>query len=251
MLDRKAALPLYSQLESLIQAKILAGEWLPGDQIPTESVLCEKYQVSRITVRRAIADLEQGGFLERYPGRGTFIARPRFEQRIPYLTGFTQDMNARSKHPGSRILQFELVEAPQPARHELLSNDGQPVIILKRLRLADNEPVAVEKSYLSYDLCRPVLDVNFEDCSLYAALHDLCGIVPTRAMQSWEAIRCPKEEARVLGISKGDPVLHIYRTTYNQDSQPFEWVESHYRGDKYIFQAELYNLRKEEKTLLT
>lgn len=83
-------------------------------------------------------------------------------------------------------------------------------ILLKRLRLADNEPLAVEKAYLSYRLCMPTLEEEFQDRSLYAVLIDKCAIIPTRAIRLWEATACPKEESRLLSISRGDLVLYIY-----------------------------------------
>lgn len=241
MLDPKNRLPLYIQLANLIRAKVQDGAWVPGEQIPTESELCDQYQVSRITVRQAVAELAQEGYLERYPGRGTFVAEPRIEQRISRLTGFTQDMETRGKRPGARVLQFEIVEPPSALSWAYRLRDEEKVILLKRLRLADGEPLAVEMSYLSYNLCAAVLNGNFEDRSLYAVLEETCNIIPSRAGQQWTAVACPKEEARLLNIPRGAPVLHIYRTTYNQNDQPFEWVESYYRGDKYIFQAEMHN----------
>ncbi len=243
-LDRKTRLPLYVQIESLIQSKIQEREWLPGEQIPTETELCDLYQVSRITVRRAIAELVQRDYLVRYPGRGTFVAEPRIEQRISRLTGFTQDMEARGKKPGARVLQFETIEMPALA-WAFHHTSVETAILLKRLRLADGEPLAVEKAYLSYPLCHLLLDENIHNRSLYELLRKKCNLIPTRAIQQWSAMACPKEEAVLLGVARGAPVLHIYRTTYNQDDEPFEWVESHYRGDKYMFQAELFHTREE------
>jgi GntR family transcriptional regulator len=221
--DRSTRLPLYVQIERLLQARIEAGAWRPGEQIPTEAELCELYQVSRITVRRAIAELVQRDYLARYPGRGTFVAGPRIEQRISRLTGFTQDMEARGKQPGARVLQFEVVEMPPLPWAFHLSGTGQ-AILLKRLRLADGEPLAVEKAYLFYDLCRAIQNENIHNRSLYELLRKKCGLVPTRAVQQWSAVACPKEEAALLGVARGAPALHIYRTTFDQDDRPFEWV---------------------------
>ena len=241
MLNPKNHLPLYIQLANLIRAKMQESAWVPGEQIPTENELCDQYQVSRITVRQAVAELVQEGYLERYPGRGTFVTEPRIEQRISRLTGFTQDMEARGKHPGAKVLQFEIVKPPfiLPWAHRL--RDEENLILLKRLRLADGEPLAVEISHLSYSLCAGILEENLEDRSLYALLEETCDIIPSRAGQQWTAVACPMEEAKLLHIRRGAPVLHIYRSTYNQHDQPFEWVESYYRGDKYIFQAEMHN----------
>jgi GntR family transcriptional regulator len=239
LLDTKTRLPFYAQIADRIRAKVQSGDWLPREQIPTEADLCEQYQVSRITVRRAIAELVQEGYLVRYAGRGTFVAEPRLEQRISHLTSFTQDMEARGMRSGARVLKFEVVEPPSAVPWAFPLCDTKKVILLRRLRLADGEPLALENSYLCWDLCASLLEEDLQERSLYALLIRKCKIIPSRAVQQWTAIACPKEEARLLGILKGQPVLHIYRTTFSQDDLPFEWVESYYRGDKYSFQAEM------------
>jgi len=239
LLDKTTRVPFYAQIADRIRAKVQGGDWLPGEQIPPETELCEQYQVSRITVRRAIAELVQEGFLVRYAGRGTFVAEPRLEHRISHLTSFTQDMEGRGMRPGARVLKFEVLDPPPNLHWAFAPRAVKKVILLRRLRLADGEPVALENSYLLWDLCAPLLEDDLRDASLYAALIRKCKIIPSRAIQQWTAIACPKEEARLLGIAKGQPVLHIYRTTFSQDDLPFEWVESYYRGDKYSFQAEL------------
>jgi DNA-binding GntR family transcriptional regulator len=119
---------------------------------------------------------------------------------------------------------------------------GDQVILLKRLRLADGEPVAVETDYLPAALCHGLLKEKLAGRSLYDVLTKNYNIVPTRAEQEIEAMACPAAEAKLLNIHKGSPVLHIHRTTFNRDGRPFEQVESFYRGDKYIFHAELHNL---------
>jgi GntR family transcriptional regulator len=239
LLDTKTRLPFYAQIADQLRAKVQSGEWLPRQQIPPEADLCEQFQVSRITVRRAIAELVQEGYLVRYAGRGTFVAEPRLEHHISHLTSFTQDMKARGMRPGTKILKFEVVEPPPNLQGAFILREAKKVILLCRLRLANGEPLALENSYLFYDLCAPVLDEDLQNDSLYSLLVRKCGLIPSRAIQQWTAIACPKEEARLLGITKGQPVLHIYRTTFSQGDLPFEWVESYYRGDKYSFQAEL------------
>ena len=238
-LDTRTRLPFYAQIAERLRARVQSGEWLPRQQIPTEVDLCALYQVSRITVRRAIAELVQEGYLVRYAGRGTFVAEPRLEQRISRLTSFTQEMEARGKRSGAQVLQFEVVAPPPSLPWAIARYDGDKAILLRRLRLADDEPLALENSYLHWELCAPLLDVDLHNQSLYSLLIQKCRIIPARAVQRWTAIACPKDEARLLGIARGQPVLHIYRTTFSQDDQPFEWVESFYRGDKYSFQAEM------------
>jgi len=230
--------PLYYQLKSLIEERIESGQWPPGAQLPSERELCDQFKISRITVRQAIAELVVEGRLTRAHGRGTFVAS-RVEQRLSHLTGFTQDMQARKQQPGSRVLQLETVPAPPPVARSLRLQAAEPVVLLKRLRLADGEPMAVETAYLPDHLCHDLLKEKFEDRSLYKLLKEKFDIVSARAEQQLRSVACPATEAKLLGIRTGSPVLHIYRTTFNRENLPFEHVESFYRGDKYVFYAEL------------
>lgn len=238
-LSRKSRQPLYDQLKAILEAKIDSGAWKPDAQLPSERELCEQYQVSRITVRQAIKELEVEGRLERRHGRGTFVARPRVEQRLARLTGFTQDMLARSQQPGATVLQLDCLPAPLTVARILHLRANEPVVVLRRLRLASGEPMAVETAYLPDRLVHDLVTENMENRSLYKLLREKFDIIPSRAEQRMQAMACPAAEARLLGIRRNSPVLHIYRTTFDQKDRPFEYVESLYRGDKYVFHAEL------------
>lgn len=240
VLDKQHPTPLYCQLKEVILSRIESGQWQPGMQLPSERELCEQFRISRITVRQALAELEMEGRLVRDQGRGTFIAPPRIAQHLTRLTGFTQDMQARGQKPGSVVLRLALTRATAPVAHRLrLDAQHRNVIVLQRLRMASGEPVAVETAHLSEKLCRGILNEDLSNQSLYQLLAQKYHVTPTRAEQQLEAVPCPTGEAKLLGIAKGRPVLRLYRTTYSQNDDPFETVESYYRGDKYVFYAEL------------
>ncbi len=239
LLSKQSKVPLYYQLKGIISEQIDSGEWRPGAQVPSERELCEQFKISRITVRQALTELTVEGRLIREHGRGTFVAPPRIQQTLTRLTGFSQDMLARGQRPGARVLQLEQVPAgPAVARALGLSPDD-PTVMLKRLRLANDEPLAVETAYLPAWRCRALLEATFADQSLYQLLAERFDIVPLRAEQQLKAVGCPAAEARLLGVRRNSPVMQIYRTTFDRDDAPFEWVESYYRGDKYVFHAEL------------
>jgi GntR family transcriptional regulator len=240
-LDKHSHLPLHQQLKATIEDCILSGEWLPGTRVPSERELCELYQISRITVRQALSALVMEGRLIRTQGRGTFVASPRIEQRLTQLTGFTQDMHARGKRPSSRVLEAESIAAPPNVARALKIKIGENVIMLKRLRLADKEPVAIETAYLPEARCPDLLLLTEQLAthSLYDLLTKKYNLRPVRAVQQMEAIACPAAEAKLLRTRKGTPVLHIHRTTCDREGKPFELVESFYRGDRYTFYAEL------------
>lgn len=241
MFNTNTFVPLYYQLKLHIESQIRSGTWQPGDQVPSESVLGEKFHVSRTTVRQALGELVNQGLLTRVQGKGTFVAHPRIRQRLTRLTGFTEDFQARLMKPASQLLRQGNEPAPARVASALRITEGTPVIILERLRLADELPMAVEIAHLREDLFPSFNAEEFPGGSLYTYLAEKFNTIPTIAHQDMEAIGCPRTKARLLEISKGGPVLHIYRTTFDQSGRPFEQVESFYRGDRYVFQAELTN----------
>ena len=196
MLGKHNPLPLYLQLKAVIEDRIASGDWLPGTQLPSERELCEQFKISRITVRQAITDLVTEGRLIRTQGRGTFVASPRIEQRLSNLTGFTQDMQARGQRPGSKVIQLETALALPNIARALQLKPGDCVVVLKRLRLADGEPVAVETGYFPDAVCHNLINEQLDGRSLYDTLRKSYNIQPTRAEQQLAAIACPAAEAR-------------------------------------------------------
>jgi GntR family transcriptional regulator len=239
VLDRYSPIPLHYQLRTAIDARIDSGEWAPESQVPSERDLCEQFQVSRITVRQALSQLVNEGRLVRVRGRGTFVAQSPFKKCLLPLVGFTQDMLARGQKPGARVLKFE-VAAPSPnVARALQIGDDEGVIVLKRLRLANDQPMAVETVHLPERFCPGLLRENLEDQSLYSLLRGRYSIRPTRALQQWQAVACPSIDAKLLGVRSRSPVLQIRRVTFEAEGRPFEYLESYFRGDRYIFYAEL------------
>jgi GntR family transcriptional regulator len=117
------------------------------------------------------------------------------------------------------------------------------VVLLKRLRLANDEPLALETACLPSRLCSPLLEEDLEDRSLYEILLTRFNLTLAWAEQRLEAMACPPAVAEVLGIGRGTPVMHTIRTTYSHDETPFEYTEAFYRGDKHFFRIELRNDR--------
>jgi GntR family transcriptional regulator len=241
MFDTNTIIPLYYQLKLHIESQIRSGIWQPGDQVPSESVLGEKFHVSRTTVRQALGELVNQGLLTRVQGKGTFVAHPRIRQRLNRLTGFTEDFQARFMKPASQILRHGKEPAGSRVAAALRITEGTAVIVLERLRLANDLPMAVEISHLREDLFPSFNAEEFPGGSLYTYLAEKFNTIATTAHQDIEAIGCPPVQAHLLGIPKNGPVLYMNRTTFDQSSRPFEQVESFYRGDRYVFQAELKN----------
>jgi len=238
MVVRKHPLPLYYQLMQELRQRIEGGTWKPGDLIPSERELSETYGISRMTVRQALTELVNDGLLRRDQGRGTFVAKAKIRKQLSRLTSFTEDMRARGRQPRAQVLRAEMVPARPKVANMLQIDVEQQVALVERLRSADDEPVGIECSHLSFKGCEAILREDLSG-SLYRLLGELFGLAPTRAQEEIEAGPCGSREAQILGIQHNEPVLVIRRRTLDQDQHPFEYVESVYRGDNYVFSAEL------------
>jgi len=228
-------LPRYYQLKEIIRERIIGGDWPPGSLIPSERELCEQYGISRMTARRSISELAHEGLLYREQGKGTYVGRPKIAQQLLRLTGFTEDMQARERRPGAKVLSAEMWPADEAAAERLRIKVGQPIYRLRRLRLADSEPLALETSCISFIGCERLLDNNLERDSLYQLLATTFDMPPLEAEQELEADLAGEEESRLLDVPIGSPVLRTRRVTTTRRNQPVEFATSVYRGDKYRF----------------
>ncbi len=209
-----------------------------GTALPTERCLAVDFDTSRTTVRQALQELVVEGRLDRQQGRGTFVAQPKLAQTLR-LTSYTEDMRAQGFEPSSQLLNLTTVRADEVVADRLSVPLGARVRCLERLRLANGEPMAVERSHLEAarfpDLRRHVTRHG----SLYAALKQEYGIEPVEAEETIETGVASPTEAALLGSDVGLPVLLLSRRTFGPGGVPFEWVRSVYRGDRYKFVARL------------
>ena len=240
-MDKSGTIPIYSQVKEFVREKIEAGVWPPGSLIPSERDFCEQFGISRMTVRQALGELVSEGLVVREKGKGTFVALPRLRQRLTRLSGFSDDMHARGKQPGARLLSIRRVPAKPSAARALGILPHEDIVVIERLRLADSEPLAVEASHLHFVGMEGLMGRD-HIASLYQVLSDEFGVQPTRAEQEIEASGATAREEDLLRLERGAPVLRTRRTTYDAHGRSFEYAEAVYRGDRYTFFAELSNV---------
>lgn len=238
VIDKNSPLPLYYQLEEHIKQTIQAEELLPGDALPSERELSENFQISRMTVRQAITNLVNKGFLFREKGKGTFVSNQKFEQNLQGLTSFTEDMKARQLVPGNKLLHFEIFPAEQEIKERLSLEEDELIYKIRRLRLANDEPIALETSYLPVKLI-PGLTPDILEKSLYTYIEDELNLKIGHATQTVEAAVVNEEDIKHLNIKKGVPVLLIERETVLENGTPLEIVKSSYRADRYKFKIDI------------
>src|SRR5215469_6184395 len=140
-IDSHSPVPLYAQLESILAAEIAAGRFPPGDQLPKEEELVERYAVSRTTVRQTIQNLVRRGLIEIRRGKGTFVLEPKITQELTELSGFVEDMHSLGRHASAQLLGKETVPAEESVARHLAIKSGTPVVHIQRVRLADNSPL--------------------------------------------------------------------------------------------------------------
>ena len=195
--------------------------------------------VSRMTLRHALLDLTAAGTLYTRTGKGTYVAERKIEQPLLRLSGFTQDMVARGMRPASRVLSKSLLPAPFELAQTLGIEPGSEIVELRRLRLADDHPVAIESAHLSHAVCPGLLDRDLSDVSLYDVLRSLYGITLGSARQTIEASQPVAEERLLLELPARVPVLRIHRLTSDSTGRVIEFVRAVYRGDRYQLNVEL------------
>lgn len=222
--------PKYRKLTEALRRRINA---MPvGSAVSSERDLAAEFEVSRMTARRALLELVDEGLLERHVGRGTFVAVPRMNVHLS-LRSFTEDMIARGKKPGSVVLRFEETNADLDSAFP----DETPLVVVHRVRTAEELPVAMEYSHLDAEMV-PGLCVSDAEGSLYEVFRGRYGIRFTNGEQSIVAQECPESIGHFLGVAENSPVLRMDRVAYVGD-RLIEHTRSWYRGDIYQLKATL------------
>jgi GntR family transcriptional regulator len=196
----------------------------------------EQYNLSRPTIRQAIDLLERQGYLYRIHGKGTFVSPPKLQKGMLELTSFSEDMRNRGLEPGQVFLDFGFVAPNSKVAAKLGLGDSARVLRIKRIRLGNDEPIGLQDSYLALEEDQVITREEIEQKgSIYAILQQKFGIYPTEADETLEVTLASPEEAELLQIPVGSPLLLNERTLWSQDRKAIEFVSILYRGDRYKY----------------
>jgi len=238
-LDRKSPIPLYYQVKQNLLEKLEDGTWKPGDLVPSEQELQETYGVSRITVRQALSELTNEGRFKRHRGQGTFVANKQLVHNPSKRISITELMREQGIEPVWKIRQRDYV-TPLPNISEALGiRSNSKVYYVDFLLSADKEPIGRHLTYLT----KPVADtgnvasLSDDDLSsFFRALPNREGIQINRTIKS---VPASSDEARLLKVRTGFPILSIEVTYSDADGSPIEHLRANYRGDRFQFQLDI------------
>jgi GntR family transcriptional regulator len=231
MINRNIPIPLYYQLLRIVKESIENGELKTGDSLPTEMEMMQKYKLSRATVRQAILQLVNEGYLRRIKSKGTFVNLvPEKSRFIGSLKGFAQEMRRKGIAFSTEVLDCRVLPAPHKVSEKLQIASGEPVFYLKRLRFVKDEPVLIADGYVPARLCPGIEKEDFERQSFYDVLERIYGIVLHHGCREFEPVMPQTEEMKLLRVSRNAPVLFIESTVYTEENMPVEYVEIRIKG---------------------
>ena len=230
--------PKYYALKKALIAKIDNEEYGPGEMIPSESRLIEYYQLSRITVRKAIDELVNEGYLYKVQGKGTYVKGNTYNQNLYSIASGTEDVLKQGMVPSKRLIEASSMFPDSKRCRALNITKEDRVFCLKRVQLADQEELNYTITYIPEKLVPGIDSHDFSKESLYDVLEHVYGIKITKATRTFEAILATEEAAEYLHISEGMPVILFECVTYgkvNGSELPVETFKCYYRTDKWKF----------------
>jgi GntR family transcriptional regulator len=233
-IDPNSSTPLYLQIKEYLYNQIKQSAFPKGSRLPSERDLSLMLGVSRMTVRQALQALVQEEIIYPRTSKGYYVSRPRIDQELGILTSFSEEMHQRGLLPTSRIVRAEVQLATPQTMEMLHLSPGAEVVMLQRVRLADNTPIALENAYLAHELCPGILKAHdFSHESLYKVLREVYNC-PLSWAKQWVQARLPTPfEQKLLGVDDETPVLSNTRITYTRQDRPLEYVTSVYLSDRY------------------
>ena len=232
MTHRASHIPLYLQIEQDLLTSIESGEFAPYTQVPSEPDLAQRFGVSRMTARKALDRLASEGIIFRRPGKGTFVAPPKISHGFTTQTSFSATVDELGLRHSTQVLGASIDPAPAVVATALKVPRGTPTVFIRRLRLIDAAPVALHSTYLPTRFAR-ILD---EDLSgSLSQLFKKIGAPIVSARDSLEAVVATGDEAQLLRLERGAPLLRLQGVGLSASDEPLRYTDALYRGDRFRF----------------
>lgn len=239
LVDHKHALPLYQQVKNVLVQRIQNKNWTPGELIPTEVELIQEFGVSRTTIRQAIMSLVQDELLEKRQGIGTIVKSQKLVGKLGRLAGFAEEAVVKGYQIDSKLLRTEIHDNLYFEKKILQLNEDDKVLVIERIRYANYEPIAYERTCWPIKIGNVFLGYDLNRAKYYQILEDE-GIFLKKAHETIIAVNATIYEAGLLGVSGGEALLEMTRIAFGIDDQPIEYTRTKYRSDRYHYDIDLH-----------
>jgi len=227
-------MPLYKQLQETLKKQIQTGERKPRQKIPSEINLAKEFDVSVITVRKAVALLAEEGLLEKRQGKGTFVAAQKYTRNLSDVISFSEACRLNGTIAGSKLLECKFIEADKKILDQLDRPEGEHVLYIERLRFVDNEPMVIEKNIFSIAYSF-LINEDLDNDSMFDILKKRSGTEVSRSSRTIEICRATQQEAQHLKIKKGSPLLLLKSIAYSMENKPVFIGTQIINGERYQF----------------
>jgi GntR family transcriptional regulator len=231
--------PLYTQIKEILRTRILDGTYQPHQQMPSESDLMSAFQVSRITVRQALGDLQKEGLVFKIHGKGTYVSKPKAFQNVGELMGFGEAMSRMGYETFSQVVGIKNVPADKSVAAKLGLRERELVAELRRVRYLNREPISLDVTYVPKPIGERLAKEDLAHRDIFLILENDYGIALGQADLQIEAMLADESLARLLKIEDGAPVLRIERLTYTVEGQPIDFEYLYYRGDAFQYRMRI------------
>ena len=231
--------PLYTQLKALLRNRILDGTYAPHSQMPSESELGNLHNVSRITVRQALSDLQKEGFIFKIHGKGTFVAKPKAFQNVSKLQGLAEAMSQMGYEVINHLRSLKFIPANTIVAERLQIAEGTQVAEIKRVRLINREPVSLEITYVSQQLGEQLQKADLVARDIFLIIENDCGIALGHADLAIDAVLAEAELSSALKVEEGSPIMRIERLTHAANGTPLDFEYLYYRGDAFQYRLRI------------
>lgn len=244
--NRESPTPLYEQIKLILREQIMMGHYPPNSTLPTESMLCAQYEVSRITVVRALRDLEAEGLITRVQGKGSLVAKPARLDNLSEIAGFSRTVTRAGKSTRSRVLSVDVLEQSQELANtfNLPLNEQITFMRIRRLRYVDDTPSVIMNTIVQEALGRRMLEHDLEHASFYQLYEELLGLPVIRNEVSLTPVVANKEIASLMEVKPGSAHFLFQGLSFLEGNVPVELCLAIFRGSMFYFSTNIYRLRE-------
>lgn len=233
MVDKRLSIPLYMQIHDLVLQNIRDGEYLPGDQVPSELEISARHRVSRMTARKALDLLVSKGFLYRTQGKGTYVAENTVAFRLSTMLSFSRTLQAQGYQVETQVLRKDIIPGAPDVLTKLQLQPDNRVIVIQRLRRVQGQAATIHTSFLEQRTYEPIMEVDLTQESLLDLIQKISRTAIAYTQDSVQADVATAEEAGWLEIVPGSPVLRVEGVAYSENGQPTRLTKAVYRGDMF------------------